>query len=521
MLQRATRDVQDPTEISRHLAIVTYDAAVEAAMRLAAHHRGIGVRPEASFHDTLNKVRSAGLDWQPTGVRGVLELHASRNLAQHVGILPDAERVVGWGIAATTFVGSLIRAAFHVALDEILLSEAIRDAELRELMNRAERALISGDAIEAFIRADSAFNGARLRWRQRRLELRPGVHRIQPMILADPEPHTLDGAIDHQEVQVFATDMAQYTQFLATRRHVSTGGPVPDTGEARRALAFVLDWILHWEYFEAGYPADRYAEYWAELGPPDDGGPPAIAWTLPPQRTDRRGDRPDEYSVLVQFKNLPDRGKGDWGVDFRVALDQAKSELGLGSQQVVQQSSLTYGAMWFLFEEQLPPDSLATVLERATEIATALFTERQGTQDRERSRAAQLERELQSEIAAVCTPGAVYGVARVEPELTSDGPAYRAYIPLVNPMPREFNLAWNGFSGTGGQLASLRIDGVDITFLFRDLTETVREGIRAAVGATDETIRRYRQVESEAEQRLRAYARELSSRLGEPPAEHT
>jgi hypothetical protein len=47
MLQRAEVDASDPTEISRHIAIVTLDAAVENAMRISAHSEGwrCGQRP--------------------------------------------------------------------------------------------------------------------------------------------------------------------------------------------------------------------------------------------------------------------------------------------------------------------------------------------------------------------------------------------------------------------------------------------------------------------------------------------
>ena len=522
MLARAMRDSEDPAEIGRHVTIVTLDAAVENAMRISAHHRGIPIRPDASFHDTLHKLQSAQLPWQPTGVRGVLELHAARNLAQHVGILPDRERAGGWAVEAEELIRGLVNAAFGTELDEVLLANAIRDPELRDLIARAEQALVTGDPASAFRLADTAFCNVRQRWHDRRQEINPQTRRVMNTLDGDPDPTSLNGAVDHQEVQVFATDMAPYTQLLVTRRHLSFGGPAPDVDEARSALIFVFDWILRWELFEAGYPADRYAEYWLGLGPPEDGGSPAIAWTLQPQRADPRPNWPEEYQLIVQFKNLPGRGRSDWGVDFQAALERAISELNLTERAAYQLSALSHGAMWIRVDQQLPPEMFATLLKRATELATDQFNKRQLNWHESLNQANELQAALREEIAAACTPGIVFHAdATVDVELTPSGLIYRARIGLVDPTPVDLNLAWGGFSSTGGRLAAPMLEGHEVTFQLSDLTDEVREQFRETIIRTDDAIRRHRQEESDARVRLQTYADELATLLGEPPAAET
>jgi hypothetical protein len=116
-------------------------------------------------------------------------------------------------------------------------------------------------AKKAFLITDQAFLQARAQWREHYGQARREDSRVGNSGAVHP-PVTPSEALDYLEVQVFATDISRYIQLLTTRRHLEIGGPEPDEVETRSALLFVFDWILSWEVFAAGYPTERYAEYW-------------------------------------------------------------------------------------------------------------------------------------------------------------------------------------------------------------------------------------------------------------------
>jgi hypothetical protein len=289
MFDRSLREANDSSEPGRHIALVTLDGACEYAIRFSAHHHGLSLKPQADFHECIREVRKLwGSQSGPSGLRGVLELHAARNQTQHMGLLPDAELMSRWVVDAKAFIDDVVSVAFGVQLGDVMLAAAIRDDELRELLSQAERELNAGSFVEAFLHADDALSQTRLRWQvQHDYARRYPSHGLP----------TAGEALDLVEVQMFAADITAYTQLLTTRRHVETGGPEPDATEARSALLFAFDWILRWEVFTEGYPTERYAEYWQSVGPPelDDGGPPRIAWHVQSYRLEAGAGREEQY----------------------------------------------------------------------------------------------------------------------------------------------------------------------------------------------------------------------------------
>jgi hypothetical protein len=296
------------------------------------------------------------------GVRSVIELHAARNQAQHMGLLPDPELIAGWSVDADAFIHELIDAALDEQLDEVLLAQAIRDEELRGLLSEAERQLNAGDPRTAFRYADEALHRARLRWLEQRGAARQGdrhlFHGDTPIGLPEAGQPA-----DQLEVQVFAADMSRYTQLLTTRHHLQSGGPELDETEVRSALLFVFDWILRWEVFDAGYPAERYAEYWRSVRTPqlDDGGPPRIAWHIASYLVETGAGQEDEYEMLLQLANLPERQDGYWGIDFSGALQAAADELP-GAPQITFFAIDPHGTLRVRVPVSADPDHLVGVL---------------------------------------------------------------------------------------------------------------------------------------------------------------
>lgn len=98
ILERAVREAEDGSEPGRHIALVTLDGGCEYAVCLAAHHRGMALRPDTSIYAGIDALSKHLREWKQTGVRSVVELHAARNQAQHMGLLADRELTSGWVI---------------------------------------------------------------------------------------------------------------------------------------------------------------------------------------------------------------------------------------------------------------------------------------------------------------------------------------------------------------------------------------------------------------------------------------
>src|SRR3954471_23641594 len=133
LLEHARRLAPDTTEAGRHVALIALDGACEYAMWLAGQQRGLSLGDRANFHEALIKLAGdQKLRWQQSGRAGVVQMHSARNQAQHAGALPDPSLMDGWCEASVEFVTSLVKAAFNVELDDVLLADAIHDPRLRD-----------------------------------------------------------------------------------------------------------------------------------------------------------------------------------------------------------------------------------------------------------------------------------------------------------------------------------------------------------------------------------------------------
>jgi hypothetical protein len=521
MLERALREAEDSSEPSRQIALVTLDGACEYAIRFSAHCRGLPLKPEAGFHTGLDLLRKALVgrkQWGQTGVRGVLELHAARNQAQHMGLLPDRELMSNWVMDAEAFIQELVKVAFDVHLGDVMLAEAIRDPDLRTLLSEAERALNADDATRAFLITDQAFLKARERWREQHGQARredSGVGASSAVRF----PATPSDPLDHLEVDVFATDMSRYTQLLTTRRHLDLeiGGPEPDDAEARSALLFVFDWILSWEIFDAGYPAERYTEYWQSVGPPqlDDGGPPEIAWHVHSYRLEAGAGREEEYEMLLQLANIPSWTTSTWGLDFSEALASAETELGHTTLGIFPSIDFR-GLLRVRVAVSVYPKDVALVLNRAVDIATERYERRDEDMRAAREKAAELRESYAAVLRDVAT-GGVFGETTVTPELSSTGIRYTVGLTVPSATLSDLNRAATIFSGQGGHLAGTSQQAGKIVFEAFPLEEQALDQLRKAIEGSEEEILRYRNIAVERERERQSFTRQIEDLLGSAP----
>ena len=511
MLERALREAKGSSEPSRHIALVTLDGACEYAIRFSAHRRGLPLKPDAGFHAGIELLRNnpdRRKPWKQTGVRGVLELHAARNQTQHMGVLPDRELMLGWVGDARAFIGELIEVSFGVALEDVLLADAIRSDELRGLLNQAERELNSGDPSTAFRYVEEALHQARQWWLVQHDYAR-GYASVGLPIPGDAD--------DRLEVQVFAADMTGYTQLLTTRRHVERGGPEPDEPEARSALLFAFNWILQWEAFNEGYPVERYVEYSRTRHSPqiDDGGSPRIAWHIESYRLEAGAEREEEFEMLLQLANIPISDDRDWGLDFPAALASAKQEFTDGVS-INFQGIDPDGVLRVRVPVSAEPDDLVSALNRATELATESHQRRDQDMREWRLQAVEL-REKYATVLRETATGNVFGDIDVVPELQSTGVRYIVGIDIPSATQFELNLATSIFNGQGGHLAATSHQAGKIVFEAFPLKDNVLDRLRNAIQGGEEEILRYRNIATEHERERQSFTQQIENLLGSTP----
>lgn len=373
-LDHATRLAEDRSEWGRHVALVSLDGVVEYAMRLSVLHCEVRVAERDGYHDVLSKLSERlSPAWRPQR-RAILQIHDARNQAQHGAATPDPALMDGWVDQVNSFIKSLVEAAFGVALDDVMLADAVEDERLQAQIAAAESAIRANEPALGFTTAYDAFVSARTLWHEQQQDAY-GTWPLPSAFEADPrhvEPS--ERSADYADVGVFTSDLGEYHWMIATRRLVGEG--VPATIEdARRALQFTYHWILRWQQFDARYPRERWRQYYRSLAPPvSDDGPPRIEWVRV-DGSQMLGHR-DLHKVVIQLANLPERGRDDWGIDMDLALRRAARDLGAADVTLKVGARTLTGQLTFLADRSLEAEQIAQCLRLAVDEATRLYRAR-------------------------------------------------------------------------------------------------------------------------------------------------
>ena len=418
-LEHAAALVADRSQPGRHTALIALDGVCEYAVSLSAHRRGITFARKATFPTQLNELASDGFAWKQEGRRGVTQMHQARNQAQHAGALPDPDHMPAWADDAQAFVRGLVQASFGVGLEDVLLADAAEDSELRGLLAAAERALRTPDAEKAFEYAVSALAEARRRWRDQQGDAY-GYMATEMTLSVDPRWLNESGrGDDYADVGVFATDLGEYHQLLATRRQAASGQPIKGI-DARRALLFAFNWILRWQRFDAAYPRDRWLAHWQTLRPPttDDSPGPVIIKT---DVVGRRQMGAAEYNeISIRVANVPEDGRGTWASDLAGALATTLGRLKLPLYTAKAGTVNPHiGELSFFFVAGFEPEAIMRALTETIAEVTRLHTSRMTESDRR----ARDDTAVAADFEAIFAEAAphLFGAARTERQIRSEG----------------------------------------------------------------------------------------------------
>ena len=369
LTEDARRRADDTSEAGRHLALIALDGACEYALWLAS--RELGVRPteRASVPSLYKAVGDVLPKASLRGWAGVNQMHQARNLAQHAGVAPDVTQMHNWSVATITLIDTLCTAAFGVALADILLSNAVQDQELRTRLRWSEEALAS-DPAQSLTLALDALDEARKRWRAQRAEvLFPAPQAVDPDEEIAPPPPPTQEVDEFLEIQPFASDIGEYTWLRRARIELEQTGWIPSEAEARKALIFVTGWIVRWEIFDHGYPADRWDAHREAIEPPHtgDGATIEILGGQVELLPDLPG-QPGRYRIVVQLANVPGRGRTAWENALNDAFSESAREAGIGPAMTTVDWYLN-GMLLVHVKPDAGPDAVADVIEKAVALA--------------------------------------------------------------------------------------------------------------------------------------------------------
>lgn len=384
LFESARERARDTTDVGRHTSLILLDGACELALRHATDQLGVAKKAQTNFEALYESLPGSvlGASGAIGGWAGVRQLHRARNDAQHAGILPDPGQVARWAGDTETFLDKLIETTFQVHLTEVHRADALSNPVLRELFERAEVALETGDATDAVDKGLEAFSVARSHWKLHRQSLglaSPGTGLMGAFsdTVVEQSVQQLD---DFVEVQPFALDMGEYLWLCDVARRP---GPPPDLDEARRVLVFVFAWILRWETFAARYDANAVKTWRSQVRPPTTSQPELGPRLDVTPRIDVTGQiSPDArpfITVTLQVLDAPAQDFELWLADVQSELVEAWRSAQPGETYVLPTADRAGRIAFPSTHPEVDAQAVVAIARRAIEAANAKKAMREET----------------------------------------------------------------------------------------------------------------------------------------------
>jgi hypothetical protein len=288
---------------------------------------------------------------------------------QHQGVLPSFDQLGRWAAETETFVRDLVSTVFGVDLRDASAASAVADTKLRELLHRADEQLEAGDAHGAFESASEALDEARRNWRARRLGAAAefpfsGIAKYHEF----REIHSaISGVVEQLEIATFTSDMAEW---LWLRHERGRDGPPHTIEDARRALVFVITWVLRFESHAARFPAPRWDEWRASQVAPRTGLQGAGPRILHAELDESVRPHPEMAYWQFQIADLPTADD-----EFMTAVSVASSE-GRDSPERVTMSLGLRGELRVAAPRDLPADKMVAAVRHGLNRAAQIVADR-------------------------------------------------------------------------------------------------------------------------------------------------
>ncbi|WP_209559704.1 hypothetical protein [Frigoribacterium sp. PvP032] len=228
-----------PGRAQHDTAVLLLDAAIERAVFTACGFKQIDLGVKDTLESALSKLGNTGFT-TPAGLStDRMRLHKARNGVQHSGLSVDPGSVPTWVVTTDKFITHVVTYAYGVDIDDVRLSTAIRDPEIKAHLDAAEARLDADDTTAAVSAISEAYKIARKTWNRfvesSQMFLR---HRTRPYSasLSGDDGDQIKALQQVTFVTSIAPDPAEAIWFLAALREQT----LLTTEEARRALAFAF-----------------------------------------------------------------------------------------------------------------------------------------------------------------------------------------------------------------------------------------------------------------------------------------
>ncbi|GGX35017.1 hypothetical protein GCM10010321_57970 [Streptomyces chartreusis] len=148
------------------------------------------------------------------------------------------------------------------------MAEAVKDTDLRVLLDEAEKRLLRNDPADSIRKSQDAFRVAYDHWRKQYRRRTPFHHEPMSHEVLDTKGYQylkreVSEVNDASVAMALSGDPGEYVWF----RDVTANPEAMDVAtldEAQRALGFVFGWITRWESFQESFIPDRWYQRQAE-----------------------------------------------------------------------------------------------------------------------------------------------------------------------------------------------------------------------------------------------------------------
>ena len=258
-LEDALSRAKGATKYRRGTAIVALDATVERASSIVAVTRSLSIPANGKLEDLISRLReSLGSSWKPAVLPDIRHLRRARNASQHEGLEPDREQVPVWASAAKVYVSTLIEAQFAVDILRVVLSDAIRDPDLRQFIRKAETARAAGEPGACVNIAKEAYREVSMKWTKLHGSRRPAFAPMSSELIDKKSHEFVNRRIDNVQsvldAAAFSQDLAETEWFILA---IAEQSDVLDSDDAERVLSFVFEWIVEYERAAASWTPNR------------------------------------------------------------------------------------------------------------------------------------------------------------------------------------------------------------------------------------------------------------------------
>jgi hypothetical protein len=527
LAEDARRRAMDTSDAGRHVALIALDGACEYALWLAARTHGMPFKRERPSLSEQYRALKLALDkprWEPLGWPAVEQLHRARNDAQHAAVVADAAQLPLWSDAAWAFIDSLCRAAFRVPLAEILLADAVRDPELRSYLRWSEEAL-TVERGRAFRLALQAFDRARERWRAQheRLEFVPPA--AGPLVRPDPlrqvegKFRQLDALL---EIQPFANDIGEYFWLRQARQEFESARWPPSEEDERRALQFVVGWIVRWEIFDRGYPDDDWAEHRDSLGPPTtgDGTELEILGSHTELLPEVPGQGARQIAVYFQLANVPGRGRAPWGEFLHQTLLAAAREAGAPGMFAHVGWDIE-GLLELHVALGSDPATVGAIARSAFDLAVECYSQHLTESERSEEDREGIETAFRELIFSARSDLQFFNDVTVVADDWMNTNGWIVFIHLAEGVGggEEITQALDIFRDAARTLPKLHMRDGHIAFQACELTAETEQGIRDAVERSEGQVRHLRDIRAVQGQSYKEFFTSIREQFGNLPAD--